>query len=103
VNRLTFGVLLTFGILAGCSRGPSKEDIAEASKACTRFYEEERLQYWHNIKAVDAWTKEGKLVVELAVRQNSDSTSYSPRLCVYDAEGGKLSLPSLINQNRWAK
>jgi hypothetical protein len=104
LGALSVLAVLLLCSLAGCSRGPSSEDIAEASKACERFYVDERLPLWHTEpKAVDSWTKEGKIVIELALKQNSSSTSYTPRLCVYDAEGGKLSLPAAINQNRWEK
>lgn len=100
----TVAALLVAVLLAGCSRVPSKEDIAEASKACERFYYEERLPNWHhNPKAIDSWTKEGKLVIELAVKDGSSSSSYTPWLCVVDSEAGKLSMPSLINQGRWMK
>jgi hypothetical protein len=94
-------VLITALILAGC--GPSPEELTAASSACLKFYKEERLPHYWQTNANDTWVKDGKIVVELAVRESENSKSYRPRLCVYDKEGGRLSIPALIEQARWQK
>lgn len=96
-------VLITTASLTGCLFGPSKADIAEAKKSCSSFYQRERAKFNAIVYPVDNWTKDGVIVVELAEKERSDSTSYTAHICVYDKEKGTIALPGAFQQHRWHK
>lgn len=89
-------------LLAACS-GPSGEELKEAKEQCATFYKENRAHFTNDVKAIDHWMKNGKLVIELAVREQSWSDSYKSGLCLHDKEKGTIEIPGLLEQARWAK
>ncbi len=89
-------------LLSGCM-GPSKAEIAEAKEACVDFYKRERAKYSAVVSAIDNWTKDGVIVVEIADKERASATSYTAHICVYDKKKGTISLPGAFNQGRWMK
>jgi outer membrane biogenesis lipoprotein LolB len=89
-------------LLSACS-GPSSEELNEAQTHCKRFYGEKRAKSNEYVSAIDHWNKNGKLVIELAVKSYSDPSSYSSGLCVYDKQRGTVEIPGLFEQSRWHK
>lgn len=88
--------------LTGCF-GPSEEEITNIKEQCVKFVEENRNSLGAYIKAVDHWTKDGNVVVEVAQSKHSSDTTYTPRLCVYNQDKGTIQLPALMSQDRWRK
>lgn len=95
-------MLSAVALLAACS-GPSAEEVKEAKSECASFYKEKRAKSFNDVSAIDHWNKNGKLVIELAVKDEPSSRSYTSGLCVYDKEKGTLEIPGLFEQSRWAK
>lgn len=89
-------------LLTACF-GPSSEELNEAQTHCKRFYGEKRAKSSEYVSAIDHWNKNGKLVIELAVKSYSDPSSYSSGLCVYDKQRGTVEIPGLFEQSRWHK
>jgi len=53
-----------------------------------------------DMKVFDIYKKNGKWVVEVGYKRNVDlGKNYSVQLCVVDAENGRLSLPSPMNDS----
>lgn len=94
--------LSSVALLSACS-GPSSEELKEAQSECARFYKEKRAKYYSDVSAVDHWNKNGKLVIELAIKDEPSSRSYTSGLCLYDKEKGTIEIPGLFEQARWAK
>ena len=88
--------------LTGCF-GPSEEEITQIKEQCVKFVEDNRNDFGAFIKAVDHWTKDGNVVVEVAQSKRSTDTSYTPRLCVYNQDKKTIQLPAIMSQDRWRK
>lgn len=93
--------------LVACS-GLSDEEKNLYSSECKKFVEENAPgrfgSYGFDMKVFDIYKKNGKWVVEVGYKRNADyGDSYSVRLCVVDAENGRLSLPSPMNDSEWRK
>lgn len=89
-------------LLSACS-GPSSEELKEANEQCAKFYKQQRAKNFHEVKAVDHWTKNGMVVIELAAKEFSWSDSYTSGLCVYDKEKGTIGIPGIFDQGKWSK
>ena len=88
--------------LSGCS-GPSSEELARIKEECVQFYKTERAKSYSIVKAVDHWTKDGRVVIELSERESAEAKKYISNLCVYDKEKGTISLPGALHQGHWIK
>ncbi|MPM12856.1 hypothetical protein SDC9_59210 [bioreactor metagenome] len=101
-RRITLVTLISAALLAACS-GPSSEELAQYKAQCVKFHERERSSPRSTVQALDHWTKNGKVVIELAEFENSYSSAYTSYLCVIDPGAGSLSLPGVFNQEKWRK
>ena len=95
-------VLVSSALLSGCS-GPSSEELARIKSECASFHKQERAKSSSIVKAIDHWTKDGHLVVELSEKASEDASKYTSHLCVYDKEKGSIALPSMFERARWSK
>jgi hypothetical protein len=94
-------------LLVACS-GLSDEEKNLYSSECQKFVEENAPgqfgSYGFDMKVFDIYKKKGSWVVEVGYKRRADNRdSYSVRLCVVDAENGRLSLPSPMNDREWRK
>lgn len=79
--------------------GPDRSAVSDARERCEGFVRE-RLAA-DVVLSDDAWRRSGKIVVDVAYRQNDDRPGYSLRLCVYDPKDGSVTLPSVFNASDW--
>lgn len=94
--------------LTGCGKSPSKAQLETGGEACRQFIAKEMksdVAFAKNIETQinDAWMKDGKVVFEVAYREEYSRKSYSIRLCVVDEEKGTLMSPSPLNSSKWEK
>ena len=99
---ITATILISTALLSACS-GPSSEELAQYKEQCAKFHQRERSSSRHTVKALDHWTKHGKIVIELADSEYDYSSTYKSYLCVVDPDAGNISLPSVFNQEKWRK
>lgn len=102
VNPIVSLTLIAVFSLTACS-GPSREELARIKDECARFHKQERAKSGAIVKAIDHWTKDGYIVVELSEKANEDATKYTSNLCVYDKDKGSIALPSVFERARWSK
>ena len=108
MNKL-FTLLLTI-LITGCS-GHTDDQIKDAQAACKKFVHKEVAdKYQDETHVFDTYSKNGKIVVEVGYRPKDEidrklkgSDSYMVRLCVYDDEAGRISLPGIYNMEEWRK
>ena len=92
-------------LICGCSK-MSEQESKEVSQECEKFVDKnlgrDRLL---DIVVLDMWRKKGAIVAEMGLRRKyaSSDASYEVRYCVYDADKGSISLPSVLNQSEWSK
>lgn len=94
-------------LLVACS-GLSDEEKDLYSSECQKFVEENAPGRFgsggFDMKVFDIYKKKGNWVVEVGYKRRADyGDSYSVRLCVIDAENGRLSLPSPMSDSEWQK
>ena len=94
-------------LLVACS-GLSDEEKNLYSSECQKFVKENAPGQFgsmgFDMKVFDIYKKKGHWVLEVGYKRKADrGDSYSVRLCVVDAENGRLSLPSPINDSEWRK
>lgn len=95
-------VLTSLTLISACS-GPSREELARIKDECARFHKQERAKSGAIVKAIDHWTKDGYIVVELSEKASEDASKYTSHLCVYDKDKGSIALPSVFERSRWSK
>jgi hypothetical protein len=95
-------MLVGCALVAGCT-GASSGDFKRATSACVEFYKESRLENHSDVRGVDSWVKDGKIVVELAPLDGPYAKSYSPRICLVDQDRGKITITSVLENGRWQK
>ncbi|GAA6208547.1 hypothetical protein NBRC116601_18400 [Cognatishimia sp. WU-CL00825] len=50
---------------------------------------------------IGTWRKGERIVVEVAWRTSSYDTAYESRLCVYDPNSGRMSVPNVFGRSVW--
>jgi hypothetical protein len=105
-EKLT-AIVMVLGIgaavfIAAPKGGISKTDspvVSAAKERCEGFVRE-RLAA-DVAQANGTWRRSGKIVVDVAYRQNDDRPGFSLRLCVYDKDTGDVLLPSVFDAANW--
>lgn len=90
-------------LIAAVDFGPSQEEVKRISKQCVEFYKLKRASENAHVEAIDSWTKNGRLVIELAEKKAPSDSSYMSGICLYDEKNGRIELPGLFNQDKWDK
>jgi hypothetical protein len=98
-------ILLLIGLGAWAYFGfPSPDTLLNwpvANDECVKFAKDNQAKLFFtsgDIRAVDSWIKNGKIVVELGAFQGN-GTTYMPRLCVVG--GGTIQIVSLLEAGAW--
>ena len=89
-------MLVSLTLISGCS-DLSGEELASIKSECASFHKQERAKSGSIVKAIDHWTKDGRVVVELSEKESESSSKYTSHLCVYDKDKGSIALPSVLN------
>ncbi len=92
-------------LISGCSKISEQESKA-VSQECEKFVDKNLGRDRSlDIVVLDMWRKKGSVVAEMGLRSKNASSdaSYEVRYCVYDADKGSISLPSVMNQSEWSK
>jgi len=80
--------LTTIAFLFSGSQSYSDEQIKSLTEECKDFYKNE-ISYKY-VEYLDHWTKKGKLVIALAVKDSPSSNSYTERLCIVNFKKGTI-------------
>lgn len=83
------GLILVM-LIAGCSNG-GKTSHADERIACADFYNASQKRAGSEAKAVDAWVKSGRIVIELA---SQDGDQVVINHCIVNPETRQLRLAS---------
>ena len=95
-------MLVSLTLISGCS-DLSGEELASIKSECASFHKQERAKFGAVVKAIDHWTKDGYIVVELSEKASEDASKYTSHLCVYDKDKRSIALPSVFERSRWSK
>ncbi len=104
VSPLLFTILIAGGVWAYFGF-PSPETLMNwpsAKQECVDFAEKHKAELFFasagkNIRAVNSWMKNGKIVVEVGAFQ--DETTYFPRICVIG--GSSIQIVSILESGAW--
>lgn len=105
MRNLVIPALMVSALISGCSK-ISEEESADVTRACTDLVDKNiGAERSIDIVVMDMWRKKGAIVAEMGYRSKhaSSESSYEVRYCVYDADKGTISLPSVLNQSEWSK
>ena len=95
-------MLASLTLISGCS-DLSGEELASIKSECASFHKQERAKSGSIVKAIDHWTKDGRVVVELSEKESESASKYTSHLCVHDKDKGSIELPSVFERARWSK
>ena len=98
ILALAFAVFIAGGGASGVF-APNRDAVSAAKDRCEGFVRE-RLAA-DVVQAGETWRRSGRIVVDVAYRQNDDRPGYSLRLCAYDPKTGDVLLPSVFNADDW--
>lgn len=98
--------IILFLSLAGCSDIP-EELLQEAQGECEKFVLEKVANKFNDETHIfDTYTKDGNIVVEVGYREKSRAPgddAYAVRICLYDDEERRITIPSLLDMGSWRK
>jgi hypothetical protein len=103
VSPLLIIAVIGFGVWAYLGF-PSRDTVMHLSSAraeCVDFAEKHRSEMFRaddEIKPVDAWMKNGRIVVEIGLFKEGD-TLFTPRLCV--VRRGIIQIVSVLENSAW--
>ena len=105
VSRLAIVLVVIAAALAyfGFPSPDTLLSMPTAKEQCVKFASDNKAKLFFGkdnseIKAVEMWMKNGRLVVEVGAFETGD-TSYSPRLCVLG--GGHIEIVSMLENAAW--
>ena len=69
-------MLASLTLISGCS-DLSGEELASIKSECASFHKQERAKSGSIVKAIDHWTKDGRVVVELSEKESESASKYT--------------------------